>query len=285
VTVASIFIVNVDNVGSNQMHQIRQALRGKGQILMGKNTMVRRAVRLILAENPQFERFLPHVKGNVGFVFTNSDLKEIRDIILANKVAAPAKAGAYAPNDVFVPGGNTGMEPGKTSFFQALDIPTKIARGTIEIINDGEYLSSRKEETGTDLTPSPVHLVVAGTRVGSSEATLLQLLGISPFSYGCSIVQVYDNGLIFTPDFLDIDESVIIEQFMSGVKTIAAISLALNYPTVASVAHSLVNSYKNLLAVSPNPLLSRTRTHPNLQIAMVTEVTFEGAEKAKAYLA
>ena len=97
------------------MHQIRQALRGKGQILMGKNTMVRRAIRLILAENPAFERFLPHVKGNVGFVFTNSDLKEIREIILANKVAAPAKAGAYAPNDVFVPGGNTGMEPGSES--------------------------------------------------------------------------------------------------------------------------------------------------------------------------
>lgn len=114
---ASIFIVNVDNVGSNQMHQIRQALRGKGQILMGKNTMVRRAIRdFVLAENQSFERFLPHVKGNVGFVFTSYDLKEIRDIILANKVAAPAKAGAFAPNDVFVPGGNTGMEPGKTSF-------------------------------------------------------------------------------------------------------------------------------------------------------------------------
>lgn len=99
------------------MHQIRQALRGKGTILMGKNTMVRRAVRLILADNPQFERFLPHVKGNVGFVFTNAPLKDIRDIILANKVAAPAKAGAWAPNDVWVPGGNTGMEPGKVSLF------------------------------------------------------------------------------------------------------------------------------------------------------------------------
>lgn len=156
---ASIFIVNVDNVGSNQMHQIRQALRGKGQILMGKNTMVRRAIRMILAENPAFERFLPQVKGNVGFVFTSADLKDVRQIILANKVAAPAKAGAYAPNDVYVPAGNTGMEPGKTSFFQALNIPTKIARGTIEIVSD-------------------IHLVEAGSRVGSSEATLLNMLNI-----------------------------------------------------------------------------------------------------------
>ncbi|KAL8280008.1 hypothetical protein RQP46_007589 [Phenoliferia psychrophenolica] len=248
-TYPSIFIVNVDNVGSNQMHQIRQALRGKGQILMGKNTMVRRAVRLILAENPSFERFLPHVRGNVGFVFTSADLKEVRDIILANKVAAPAKAGAHAPNDVFVPAGNTGMEPGKTSFFQALNIPTKIARGTIEIVAD-------------------IHLVVAGTRVGSSEATLLQLLGISPFTYGMKIVQIYDAGQIFEPKVLDIEESTLIEQFLTGIKTIAAISLALNYPTLASVAHSLVNSYKNVLAV-----------------AIETELTFPAVEELKERIA
>ena len=133
-----------------------------------------------------------------------------------------------------------------------------------------------------------VHLVVAGSRVGSSEATLLQLLGISPFSYGVKIVQVYDNGQLFTPEFLDIEESTLIEQFMTGVKTIAALSLALNYPTVASVAHSLVNSYKNLLAVRPFFLSSLRSSADSIsltQIALVTEVTFEGAEKAKAYLA
>lgn len=122
----SAFIVNVDNVGSNQMHQIRQALRGKGVVLMGKNTMVRRAIRGVLADNPQYERLLPLVKGNIGFVFTSGDLKDVRDIITSNKVAAPAKAGAFAPLDVIVPAGNTGMEPGKTSFFQALGIPTKV---------------------------------------------------------------------------------------------------------------------------------------------------------------
>ena len=37
----SIFIVEVDNVSSQQMHEIRQALRGEGIVLMGKNTMVR----------------------------------------------------------------------------------------------------------------------------------------------------------------------------------------------------------------------------------------------------
>ncbi|KAF9234116.1 hypothetical protein BU15DRAFT_90095 [Melanogaster broomeanus] len=229
----SIFLVNVDNVGSNQMHQIRTALRGKGVVLMGKNTMAS-----------------PHVKGNIGFVFTECDLKEIREIIIANKVAAPARAGAYAPKDVFVPAGNTGMEPGKTSFFQALGIPTKIARGTIEIVSD-------------------VQVVTAGSRVGPSEATLLNMLNISPFTYGMTVVQIFDSGNVFAPSVLDIEEKELIDRFMSGIKSIAAISLALNYPTIVSVVHSLVNSYKNLIAV-----------------ALVTDYSFEGAEKvrAKAYL-
>ena len=49
-------------------------------------------------------------------------------------MAAPAKAGAIAPVDVFIPPQNTGLGPEKMSFFQALAIPTKISRGTIEIL-------------------------------------------------------------------------------------------------------------------------------------------------------
>ena len=242
-------MVNVDNVGSNQMHQIRVALRGKGTIVMGKNTMVRRALRSILNEYPQFERLLPHVRGNIGFVFTSGDLKDIRDLIIENKVAAPARAGALAPRDVIVPAGNTGMEPGKTSFFQALGIPTKIARGTIEIVSD-------------------VKVVTAGTRVGPSEAALLNMLNISPFTYGMTVVQIFDSGNAFTPDVLDVSDTELIDRFMSGIKTIAAISLALSYPTIVSVSHSLVNAYKNLIAVS-----------------LATDYTFEGSEKVKEYLA
>jgi large subunit ribosomal protein LP0 len=244
---ASIFLVNVDNVGSNQMHQIRVALRGKGVVLMGKNTMVRRALRTILTEHPEFERLLPYVKGNIGFVFSDKDLKEVRDLIVANKVAAPARAGAFAPKDVTVPAGNTGMEPGKTSFFQALGIPTKIARGTIEIVSD-------------------IKVVTAGSRVGPSEATLLNMLNISPFTYGMTVVQIFDQGNIFSPDVLDIDEQELIDRFLSGIKTVAAISLALNYPTIVSVAHSLVNAYKNVLAVS-----------------LATDYTFEGSEKVRFF--
>jgi large subunit ribosomal protein LP0 len=230
-TYTSIFIVTVDNVSSQQMHEIRASLRGQGVVLMGKNTMVRRAIRVLLSDFPEYERLLPHVKGNVGFVFTNADLNDVRDKIISNKVAAPARAGAVAPLDVFVPAGNTGMEPGKTSFFQALGVPTKIARGTIEITTD-------------------LKLVEAGNKVGASEATLLNMLNISPFTYGMGISQVYDKGQVFAPSVLDIDDEQLLASFLNAVKTLATISLAVNYPTLPSVIHSLVNSYKKAIAVA-----------------------------------
>jgi large subunit ribosomal protein LP0 len=246
---SSIFIVNVDNVGSNQMHQIRHALRGKAVVLMGKNTMIRRALRSLIVDYPLFEKLLPHVKGNIGFVFTNEDLKETRDVILSNRMRAPAKAGAIAPVNVVIPAGNTGMDPSKTSFFQALGVPTKIARGTIEIIND-------------------VHLLKTGAKVGASEATLLNMLNISPFTYGLSVLQIYDNGTTFHPSILDVEESALIQRLMGGIQQIAAISLSIGYPTLASVPHSLINGYKKLLAV-----------------AVSTDYTFPAVEQLKAYLA
>lgn len=79
------------------------------------------------------------------------------------------------------------MEPGKTSFFQALGVPTKIARGTIEITTD-------------------VRVCEAGHKVGASEATLLNMLNISPFTYGMSISQIYDQGM-FSLFFVPTDTS------------------------------------------------------------------------------
>jgi len=242
------FIVGVDNVGSKQMMLIRHSLRNQAELLMGKNTMIRKAIRGHLEQNPHLEKLMPYIKGNVGFVFTREDLVEIRSKILANRVQAPARAGAIAPLDVKIPPQNTGLGPEKTSFFQALSIPTKISKGTIEILNE-------------------IHLIKKGDKVGASEATLLNMLNISPFSYGLIIQKVYDSGTIFDPSILDITPASLRAKFIKGVSNIASVSLAIGYPTLASAPHSLVNGLKNLIAV-----------------ACETDITFKAAEMAKEYL-
>ena len=58
--------------------------------------------------------------------------------------------------------------------FQVLNIPTKINKGTVEII-------------------TPVELIKKGDKVGSSKAALLAKLGRRPFSYGLVVLQVYNE--------------------------------------------------------------------------------------------
>jgi large subunit ribosomal protein LP0 len=242
------FIVGADNVGSRQMQQIRISLRGTAVVLMGKNTMMRKAIRGHIENNQNLDKILPHIKGNVGFVFTKGDLNEVREMLLNNKVRAPARPGAIAPCEVVIPAQNTGLGPEKTNFFQALSIPTKISKGTIEIIND-------------------VPILRVGDKVGASEATLLNMLNISPFSYGLIIEQVYDSGSIFSPDILDIKPEDLRAKFQQGVANLAAVSLAIGYPTIASAPHSIANGFKNLLA-----------------LAAVTDVEFKEATTIKEYI-
>jgi large subunit ribosomal protein LP0 len=246
---SKIFVVGADNVGSSHMQQIRLAIRGKAVLLMGKNTMVRKVLRGRLAQNPAFESLLPYVYGNVGFVFTNDDLTPIRDILLANRVAAPAKSGSIAPNDVIVPAGNTGMEPTQTSFLQALNIPSKISKGQIEIVND-------------------VHLIHKGQKVGSSEAALLAKLNIKPFSYGLSVIAVYDNGSVFDPELLNMTDNDVLKSFKQSVASIVALSLATGIPTLAAVPQYVIKAYTNVLSV-----------------ALATETRFPRSEKFLDYLA
>jgi len=242
------FIVNADNVGSRQMQRIRIALRGHAVVLMGKNTMMRKAIRGHMVNNAALEKLLPFIKGNVGLVFTKGDLTEVSRIIQENKVAAPAKAGAIANMDVTVPSQCTVLGPEKTSFFQALSIQTKITKGTIEILND-------------------VKLIKIGDKVGASEATLLNMLHISPFTYGLQIEMVYDNGAVFELAILSITDSDILARFMECVANVSSVSLAIGYPTMVSVPHSLVNGFKNLLS-----------------LAAVTDIEFEQAKTVKEFL-
>jgi large subunit ribosomal protein LP0 len=230
-TNTKVLIAHADFVGSKQIQDIRGALRGKATMLMGKNTQIRRVIRKAAAEGYEdLYKLVPLIKENVGLIFTEGDIKAIRDQVAEFKVPAAAKAGTFAPSDVYVPAGPTGMDPGQTAFFQSLGIATKIAKGSIEIIND-------------------VHLIKAGDKVGSSEVALLSKLNIKPFSYGLVIKKIYDDGYTYDPAILDVSEADLLKKFFTGVNWLAAVSLQIGYPTAASVPHSIASGFKKLAAI------------------------------------
>jgi large subunit ribosomal protein LP0 len=251
-TYSKVFVVLVDNVGSQQMNSTRKAMRGTAEILMGKNTLMRKVLKDFLIDNPGHYHASLDEKcaGNVGFVFTNGDLPKVRDLILANRVPAPARIGAIAPIDVTIEAGPTGADPGQTSFFQVLQIPTKIVKGQIEITN-------------------AVKLIKAGEKVEPAAAALLLKLKMRPFSYGLGIDCIFDSGSKFSVAILDIDDAVLGAMFTVALKKVAALSLQIGYPTQASLPHSMTNAFKSLVAI----------------VVGLDTYTFEQAQPFKDYLA
>jgi len=246
-TYNKVMLVLVDNVGSNQIQNIRAELRGTAELIMGKNTMIRR----ILRQNKNINKFgllIPELAGNVGLVFTNNDLSDIKTILEQSTVAAPAKAGAIAPVDVVVPAGDTGLEPTQTATLQRLNIATRINKGQIMILND--------------------HTIIhKGDKVGASEAALLQKLKIMPFKYGLVPHVVFESGAVFPATVLDLTQEDLTKKFLAGVANIASISLKIGLPTTASIRHSLSRGFKNVLSIS-----------------VATDITFKQSEELKNLL-
>jgi large subunit ribosomal protein LP0 len=230
---ARMFVVELDNVTSNQMHQVRIAMRGKAEMFVGKNTMVRFVIKKFGEEHKNQALFAlaDELEGNVALIFTNEDLRDVRPIILANRKEAPARVGSIAQRTVVVPAGPTGLEPTQTSFFQALQIPTKINKGAVEIMTD-------------------VTILTEGHKCGASQVALLNKLNVRPFSYGLVIRKLYDDGSVLAPSILDISKDDVKDILVSAIQNIAAVGLATGIPNKASFPHILADAFKNLLAVA-----------------------------------
>jgi len=218
-------------------------------VLMGKNTILRKVIRELLPENPKLEKIMPHIYGNIGFVFTNEDLNTIRTMITSNKVPAAARPGSIAPSDVVVPAGPTGLDPGQTGFFQALNIATKIVRGTIEIVAD-------------------VPIIRIGEKITPSAVSLLSKLEIKPFFFGIKVLQVYENGSLYEAAVLDLKDEDLLAKFRKGVQLVTQLSLGAGLPNLTTIPHSFARTFKKLLS-----------------LAVETELSFKEAEPYKQFLA
>jgi large subunit ribosomal protein LP0 len=232
--------VKLDNVTSQQMHKVRRDLIGIAEIVVGKKTTQKKIINIraesknatpadkVMAEELCRSNFLT---GNIALCFTNKTVSDLITIFEKYRVQAPARVGAISPVEVVILAGNTGMEPTQTSFFQALNIMTKIDKGTVAIVNDKKVLSP-------------------GDKVDSSVAALLQKLKISPFFYNPEVVGVFEKGILFSPEDLKLTEASIESAFTSGIASLTALSLGSGVATELSLPHAITDGFKNLLAAA-----------------------------------
>ncbi len=247
---------NLQQVRSSQIHEVRKKLRGKVQLLVAKNTLIRKAATGTKKKN--LEKFTDKLTGSRMLLFSDIAPHSLVLLLDKNKVRVPAKAGDMATGEIFIPAGNTGLAPGPViSEFGEAKVPTKIESGSIWVAKD--TVVARK-----------------GDAISPKLASVLSKLGIKPMELGLSLVATYDDGMVLDEGDLKLDlneyrtnfrqaasEAFNLAVFSSyllpetapqifGKAYRQALSLAINsaYPAEEALPQIIRNSYIQMLGLS-----------------------------------
>jgi len=221
-------IVNVEGIASKQFQQIRRNLHGSAEVRVGRNTLMRRAL-----EEKGLEGLVGYVEGQTGLLLTDDNPFSLYRKIEEGKSSAPISAGQEATDEVVVPEGDTGFDPGPVvGDLQQAGISARIEEGSIKVTEDSVVL-----EEGDEATPE--------------IAEALSKLDIEPLEVGLDLRALVekDEGTVLQPDTLDID----IDEYRADLETAVggAFNLGVNAGVVNETTRDALISkaYTDALAV------------------------------------
>ena len=209
----SVGIVGVAGIPSRQLQAMRRELHGSADVRMSRNTLTTRALEEV---NEGVEQLTEYVEGQVALIGTNDNPFGLFKQLEASKTPAPISAGEVAPNDIVIPEGDTGVDPGPfVGELQTVGAAARIMDGTIKVTEDSKVLEE-------------------GEVVDDDLAGVLTELGIEPKEVGLDLKGVYSDGVLFEPDELAID----VDEYHADVQSAAAaarnLSVNAAYPTAAT---------------------------------------------------
>jgi large subunit ribosomal protein L10 len=207
-------VVDITGIPSQQLQDMRRNLHGTAQLRVSRNTLL---VRALDWADEGLEDLTDYISGQVGLIGTNDNPFGLYQELEASKTSAPINAGEVAPNDVVVPEGDTGVDPGPfVGELQAVGANARIDGGSIKVMEDSTVLE-------------------AGEEVSQDLANVLAELGIEPKEVGLDLRAVFADGVLFEPADLELD----VEEYQQDIEAAAARArnLALNaeYPTAATL--------------------------------------------------
>jgi large subunit ribosomal protein L10 len=218
-------VADLQKVRSSQIQEIRKKLRGKAELVVAKNTILRKAAEKLTSERSNLDKFADEVSGSKVLIFTQMNPFELILFLNKNKVRVPAKGGDVATNEIMIPAGNTGLQPGPViSEFNEAKVQTRIEGGSIFVAKD--TVVARKGEV-----------------ISTKTASLLSKLGMKPMEAGLLLSYAYDNGLLLRPTDLVFDLDQMRSQFSTaarlafGVAVEASIMLPETAPAIISKAY------------------------------------------------
>ncbi|MFC6716717.1 50S ribosomal protein L10 [Natrialbaceae archaeon GCM10025810] len=209
----SIGVVGITGIPSKQLQDMRRELHGTAVLRVSRNTLQTRAL-----EEAGLEDLVPHIGGQVGLIATNDNPFVLYKELEASKTPAPINEGEVAPNDIVIPEGDTGVDPGPfVGELQQIGANARIEEGSIKVMEDSTVLE-------------------AGEEVSADLANVLNELGIEPKEVGLDLRAVVADGVLFDPEDLDID----VEAYESDVRTAVAratnLSVNAAFPTDATTS-------------------------------------------------
>jgi len=224
----SIGVVDVTGIPSRQLQDMRRELHGTAALRISRNTLIERALEEV---DDGLEDLLEHVSGQVGLIGTSENPFGLYQQLEASKTPAPINAGEVAPDEIVIPEGDTGIDPGPfVGDLQSVGANARIEGGSIKVVEDSTVL-----ETGEE--------------VSADLANVLSELGIEPKEVGLDLRSVFSEGVLFAPEELDID----VEAYRADVESAAAgaRNLALNagYPTARTAPSLLAEAAGDAKAV------------------------------------
>jgi len=211
---SSVGIVNVAGIPSRQLQTMRSNLHGSAQLRISRNTLLERALEEV---DEGVEELAQYVSGEVGLIGTNDNPFGLYKQLEESKSPAPISAGEVTPDEILIPEGDTGVDPGPfVGELQSVGASARIMEGSIQVTEDSVVAE-------------------AGDEVSEDLANVLAEMGIEPKEVGLDLRGVYSDGVLFEADELDID----VDEYLADVETAAARArnLAVNasYPTEATV--------------------------------------------------
>jgi large subunit ribosomal protein L10 len=217
----SVGVVDVSGIASRQLQQMRAELHGTARLRMSRNTLVRRALEDV---DEGVEALGDYVSGQVGLIGTDDNPFGLFRQLEASKTPAPISGGEVAPNDIVIPEGDTGMDPGPfVGELQNVGAAAQIMDGSIKVTADSTVAE-------------------AGDEVSDDLASVLAELGIEPKEVGLDLRAVFSDGVLFEPEELAID----VDEYRADVQAAVAgarnLSINAGYPTSQTVPAMLAKA-------------------------------------------
>ncbi len=228
--------VNMEGMPTAQVQNMREQLRGKVEIVMAKQRLMKIALKNCETDKPGISKLADHLKGMPALLFTKENPFSLYKSLQKNKSSAPAKGGQEAPNDVVVPAGPTGFAPGP-------------------IISElGEVGIKAGIENGKVIVKSDSLVIKAGETFSASLASLLSRLGIEPMEIGLDLVATYEDGDIYTKSVLAVDEDEYLNNITDNATQAFNLAMFIGYPceeTIGPLLTKAVTEARNL-AINEN---------------------------------